>query len=191
MQYAGRDGSEPFNRLHSPAAKRLLHTLLVGELDAPAGSAQHHSEAASAQQRGDGDGDAVATHSTRQQAAAAEAAAVAVAQCVNVDDVQRLAAGRLSVGAAAYYSAGAEDGVSLADNLKMWGGWALRPRVLVDVSRIDLTTRVLGVEVTRSTVLVVGCSSELCVFCLPVGSCQGTTGNSWCQLTAARCEIPL
>ena len=154
MQYAGRDASEPFNRLHSPAAKRLLRTLLVGELASPTGgeTARHHSEEPhGALQSRDVDGGGAATTTTRsaRQAAeaAAEEAAEAVAECVNVDDVQRLAAGRLTAGAAAYYSAGAEDGVSLADNLSMWGRWALRPRVLVDVSHVHTTTRVLGVEV--------------------------------------------
>ena len=157
MQYAGRDASEPFNRLHSPAAKRLLRTLLVGELASPAGgeTARHHSEEphGALQSRGvDGGGAATTTTRSARQAAeaAAEEAAEAVAECVNVDDVQRLAAGRLTAGAAAYYSAGAEDGVSLADNLSMWGRWALRPRVLVDVSHVHTTTRVLGVEVRHT-----------------------------------------
>jgi hypothetical protein len=149
MQYAGRDASEPFNQLHSPAAKRLLRTLLVGELASTAGSVHHHSEAARAQQRRRMEGGGAATHGTQQQAAAE--AQAAVAECVNVDDVQRLAAARLTVGAAAYYSAGAEDGVSLADNLKMWRRWALQPRVLVDVSHVLTTTSLLGVQVKTLT----------------------------------------
>jgi hypothetical protein len=37
--------------------------------------------------------------------------------------------------------------VSLLDNRAMWSRWVLRPRVLVDVSRVDTAVKVLGAHV--------------------------------------------
>ena len=47
-----------------------------------------------------------------------------------------------------YIAGGAEDEVSLGRNRKAFDRWALRPRVLVDVARRDLTTTVLGAQVS-------------------------------------------
>lgn len=47
-----------------------------------------------------------------------------------------------------YIAGGAEDEVSLRRNREAYDRWALRPRVLVDVSRRDTSTTVLGTEVS-------------------------------------------
>lgn len=47
-----------------------------------------------------------------------------------------------------YIAGGAEDEASLRRNRGAFDRWALRPRVLVDVSQRDLTTTVLGTEVS-------------------------------------------
>lgn len=47
-----------------------------------------------------------------------------------------------------YIAGGAEDEVSLRRNREAFGRWALRPRVLVDVSRRETATTVLGQRVT-------------------------------------------
>jgi 4-hydroxymandelate oxidase len=46
-----------------------------------------------------------------------------------------------------YYAGGAGDEISVRENVSAWGRVRLRPRVLVDVSRCDLSTAVLGVRV--------------------------------------------
>lgn len=46
-----------------------------------------------------------------------------------------------------YYAGGAGDEISVRENVAAWGRVRLRPRVLVDVSRCDLSTAVLGVKV--------------------------------------------
>jgi 4-hydroxymandelate oxidase len=45
-----------------------------------------------------------------------------------------------------YYEAGAGDEVTLGEAEAAWRDFRLRPRVLRDVSRVDLTTRLLGTE---------------------------------------------
>lgn len=54
------------------------------------------------------------------------------------------ARGLLSDGAWAYYAGGAGDELTLRDNVAAWARWALRPRVLVDVSAVDVGGTVLG-----------------------------------------------
>ncbi len=55
--------------------------------------------------------------------------------------------------AANYVATGAGDEETLAANLEAWPRWWLRPRVLQDVSDVDLTTTMLGTELS-SPVLV-------------------------------------
>lgn len=43
-----------------------------------------------------------------------------------------------------YVAGGAEDEATLADNIAAWGRIRMRPRVLRDVSHVDLTTKILG-----------------------------------------------
>ena len=51
----------------------------------------------------------------------------------------------MEAGAWDYYAGGAGDERTIADNRAAWDRYRLRPRVLVDVSRIDLRTSVFGV----------------------------------------------
>jgi isopentenyl diphosphate isomerase/L-lactate dehydrogenase-like FMN-dependent dehydrogenase len=50
----------------------------------------------------------------------------------------------LDAGPHGYYAGGACDELTLADNVAAWRRLALRPRVLVDVSRVDPATTLLG-----------------------------------------------
>jgi 4-hydroxymandelate oxidase len=63
---------------------------------------------------------------------------------LNLDEYERAALAKLPAMVAEYYVGGAGDEVTLAENRLSWRRWRLRPRVLVDVSRRDLTTTVLG-----------------------------------------------
>jgi isopentenyl diphosphate isomerase/L-lactate dehydrogenase-like FMN-dependent dehydrogenase len=67
---------------------------------------------------------------------------------VNVCDYERLAAERLEPGAFGYFAGGANDELTLADNVAAYRRWQLRPRVLVDVSEPSTATTVLGHEVS-------------------------------------------
>jgi 4-hydroxymandelate oxidase len=63
---------------------------------------------------------------------------------LNVHDVERIAEGVLSPGAAAYYNGGAWDESTLRDSTAAFERWRFRPKVLVDVAQRDLSVRVLG-----------------------------------------------
>jgi 4-hydroxymandelate oxidase len=51
---------------------------------------------------------------------------------------------RLDPAAWAYYAGGGWDGITVRDNIEAWRRFRFRPRVLVDVSGIDLSTTLLG-----------------------------------------------
>jgi 4-hydroxymandelate oxidase len=52
-----------------------------------------------------------------------------------------------------YYAGGAGDEWTLAENRRAFGRWVVRPRILNDVSNVDLTTTVLGQEVAFPVLL--------------------------------------
>lgn len=66
---------------------------------------------------------------------------------MNVWDLERLAEAGLEAGPWGYYAGAAGDERTLADNRAAWGRRHLRPRVLVDVTEIDASTTVLGIDV--------------------------------------------
>jgi 4-hydroxymandelate oxidase len=72
---------------------------------------------------------------------------------VNLQDVERLALARLPRDVADYFAGGAEDEVSLRANRTAFEEIALRPRYLVDVSRIDPRTTVLGTEIACPVII--------------------------------------
>ena len=66
---------------------------------------------------------------------------------LSLAELERLAGERLPQVAHDYYASGADDEVTLRANLAAWARLALHYRVLVDVSRRDLATTVLGTPV--------------------------------------------
>jgi isopentenyl diphosphate isomerase/L-lactate dehydrogenase-like FMN-dependent dehydrogenase len=65
---------------------------------------------------------------------------------VNVEDARQAARRRLPRIMFDYIDSGAFDEETLRANRRDFGRWTLRPRVLVDVSQRDLTTRFLGAD---------------------------------------------
>ena len=63
---------------------------------------------------------------------------------INLFGYEQLAKEHLSQMAFDYYTSGAWDEVTLRDNVAAFTRVKLRPKMLVDVSKIDLTTKVLG-----------------------------------------------
>ncbi|MDV6374265.1 alpha-hydroxy acid oxidase [Deinococcus arenicola] len=68
----------------------------------------------------------------------------ALAQTVNLAEIEALGRARLDRNALEYYASGANDGHTLHANRENFGHIRLRPRMLVDVSAIDISTTVLG-----------------------------------------------
>lgn len=72
---------------------------------------------------------------------------------VNVGDFEALAAERVEPGAWGYIVGGADDEITLRENLAAFARLKLLPRVLVDVSRLDPATTVLGQRVAFPVLL--------------------------------------
>ena len=83
-----------------------------------------------------------------------------MAEPVNIADLERLAAERLEPGPHGYFAGGAGDERTLRRNAEAFGGWELRPRVLVDVSDVSTRTTVLGAE-TEMPILVAPVAFQL------------------------------
>lgn len=64
--------------------------------------------------------------------------------CINLDDMEVAAKDVISKEAYTYISSAADSLQSLEDNLSQWSKIKFRPQVLRDVSRIDLSTTMLG-----------------------------------------------
>uniref|UniRef100_A0A7N0TWP6 FMN hydroxy acid dehydrogenase domain-containing protein n=1 Tax=Kalanchoe fedtschenkoi TaxID=63787 RepID=A0A7N0TWP6_KALFE len=72
---------------------------------------------------------------------------------VNVNQFQQLAKQLLPKMYYDFFAGGAEDEHTLKDNIKAFSRIMILPRVLVDVSRIDMSTTILGFE-TSSPIMV-------------------------------------
>ncbi|KAG0578155.1 hypothetical protein M758_4G002200 [Ceratodon purpureus] len=68
-------------------------------------------------------------------------------EIVNVDEYEALAQRRMPKMAFDFFSSGSEDQVTLRENRAAFTRIRLRPRILVDVSNIDVTTSVLGFKI--------------------------------------------
>jgi 4-hydroxymandelate oxidase len=67
---------------------------------------------------------------------------------VNLHELEQCAMERVSGAAFDYYRSGANDEITLQDNMDAYGRIRLAPRMLVDVSNRDLSTTVLGEKVS-------------------------------------------
>jgi isopentenyl diphosphate isomerase/L-lactate dehydrogenase-like FMN-dependent dehydrogenase len=73
--------------------------------------------------------------------------------CANVLDFEALARDRMERAYYDYYAGGSEDEITLAANRGAFADVFLRPRVLVDVSRIDTSVSVLGSHVSMPVLI--------------------------------------
>lgn len=69
-------------------------------------------------------------------------------QLVNISDFENLAKEKLTQMAYDYYSSGANDEITLRENIDAYKRIFLKYRVLVDVSSIDMSTEVLGQKIS-------------------------------------------
>jgi isopentenyl diphosphate isomerase/L-lactate dehydrogenase-like FMN-dependent dehydrogenase len=68
-----------------------------------------------------------------------------VSDPINIADFEVLARARMEPSAFDYYAGGANDERTVADNLRAFERWVIRPRMLVGVREADTSTTVLGV----------------------------------------------
>jgi 4-hydroxymandelate oxidase len=76
-----------------------------------------------------------------------------LADKLTVDDLEAIARERLPQMVFDYFAGGAADEWTLAENRRAFQRWILRPRVLVDVTEVDLATTVLGQPVPFPIIL--------------------------------------
>ncbi|KAB2610986.1 peroxisomal (S)-2-hydroxy-acid oxidase GLO4-like [Pyrus ussuriensis x Pyrus communis] len=72
---------------------------------------------------------------------------------VNVNEYQELARQALPKMYYDYYTGGAEDQHTLKENVEAFRRITLRPRILVDVSRVDMSTTILGYKISAPIML--------------------------------------
>jgi 4-hydroxymandelate oxidase len=82
-----------------------------------------------------------------------------IAQPINLFEFEDIARERLPKEEYDYIAGGATDEISVDRNRKAFASWALRPRVLRDVSELDLSTMVLGTKV-KLPVLIAPCGGH-------------------------------
>src|SRR5438874_12770554 len=63
---------------------------------------------------------------------------------IGIEDFERQARDRLPQMVYDYYAGGAGEEWTLRENVRAFDRWVLRPRILVDVAKVDLSTTVLG-----------------------------------------------
>jgi 4-hydroxymandelate oxidase len=80
---------------------------------------------------------------------------------ISLADLEPLARARMDPGAWDYYAGGSGDELTIADNREGWNRIRLLPRVLVDVSRVDLSTSALGIPVAHPIVVAPTAAHEL------------------------------
>ncbi|KAK0587661.1 hypothetical protein LWI29_026535 [Acer saccharum] len=72
---------------------------------------------------------------------------------VNVSEFQELARLALPKMYYDYYSGGAEDQQTLRENVEAFRRITFRPRILIDVSRVDLSTSILGYNISAPIIV--------------------------------------
>jgi isopentenyl diphosphate isomerase/L-lactate dehydrogenase-like FMN-dependent dehydrogenase len=72
---------------------------------------------------------------------------------LNVWDYERMFEETLDAGAFGYFTGGADDEVTLRDNVAAFRRWRLRPRMLVDVSAASVATTVLGTPIAMPLIV--------------------------------------
>ena len=72
---------------------------------------------------------------------------------VNIQDLERCAEAKLDAGVFGYYAGGAADELTLNENIAAFQRLRLLPRVLVDVSSVDMSTSLLGVPLAMPVVV--------------------------------------
>ena len=68
--------------------------------------------------------------------------------------IQRAAQARLQPSFYAYYASGADDEYTLADNDLAFQRWLLRPRMLVDVSKVSSAANVMGLGNMAAPIII-------------------------------------
>ena len=132
LKYAGKDATETYEPIHPPDTldKYLDQSKHLGEVDL--------STVEREQEEVDPD------EADRQERIKRMPI---LEQCYNLMDFEAVARRVMKRAAWAYYSSGADDEITMRENHSAYHKIWFRPRILHDVSKIDLGTTMLGTRV--------------------------------------------
>ena len=143
---AGKDVSNLFNDVHpKDIVQRLLSPeACVGVLDETTLDPEKHVVAAEKKAPPRGLGQTSASGATRDQQAQAWVKPP-IDTMLNTFDFENVAARTMTEEGWGYYSSGADDEITLRENHTAFQRIWFKPRILVNVKNIDMTTSILGV----------------------------------------------
>ncbi|KAI5285200.1 hypothetical protein KEM54_000751 [Ascosphaera aggregata] len=141
LKYAGKDATEAFDPVHPAGTleENLSPDACLGIIDAPIAPRDAQEEKADMMKEKKADNTAAhdpgVSHVPKN-----------ISQCLNMDDIERLAISKLSKRAFAYYYSASDDLHTKYHNNRAYRSILLRPRVFKDVSprSLDLTTTTIG-----------------------------------------------
>ncbi|KAF1837283.1 L-lactate dehydrogenase [Decorospora gaudefroyi] len=131
LKYAGKDATEAYEPIHPPDTldKYLDQSKHLGEVDMNTVQEQEKEF----------DPDEEARQKRIERMPILE-------QCYNLMDFEAVARNVMKKTAWAYYSSGADDEITLRENHSAFHKIWFRPRVLVDVEKVDMSTTMLGTK---------------------------------------------
>ncbi|KAL8672130.1 MAG: hypothetical protein Q9168_003404 [Polycauliona sp. 1 TL-2023] len=132
LKWAGKDATETYDPIHPPDTldKFLDHSKHLGEVNMETVQ----------QDEAEVDPDEIERQERIKRMPILE-------QCYNLMDFEAVARRVMKKTAWAYYSSGADDEITMRENHSAYHKIWFRPRVLVDVEKIDLSTKMLGTKV--------------------------------------------
>ncbi|ODQ52508.1 hypothetical protein SAICODRAFT_93394 [Saitoella complicata NRRL Y-17804] len=132
LKYAGKDATAAYDPIHPPSiiAENLKPENHKGEVDMGSVAVESIEESPEEKER---------------QARIADMPALE--ECLNLTDFESVAKSVMKTTAWAYYSSAADDEITVRENHAAFHRIWFRPRVLVDVEHVDISTTMLGAKV--------------------------------------------
>ncbi len=107
-------------------------------------------------------------------------------QPVNIAEYERYAKDNLSRNAYGYYASGSNDMITLRENREAFARLRLLPRVLIDVTKVDTHTTILGERIASPVCIAPSAMQQMAH---PDGECA--TAKAAARLQSHACYSPL
>lgn len=140
LQLAGTDATEEYDPIHPPGTleESLPAEAKLGEFDESTLPVEHQLVADNNASKGE--------KPVQINQAEAEAPG-SLEECLNLDDIEKLATSRISRKAWGYYFSAGDDLISKTLNNTVYSQILMRPRIFVDCTHCDTSTTLLGSKV--------------------------------------------
>jgi isopentenyl diphosphate isomerase/L-lactate dehydrogenase-like FMN-dependent dehydrogenase len=114
-----------------------------------------------------------------------------VSDPINISDFEEIARGRMEPSAYDYYAGGANDERTVADNVRAFERWVIRPRVLAGVRDVNAATTLVGLPLTLPVALAPTAFNRLGHPDgeLAAARAAGAAGTLMCCSTIASCLL--